>query len=69
MNHSTDRFAGCRIGWIFLTCVRFANSVIKNLRNKLIDREYLKEKAALQGAGLQEVVNSNNKSVQAAERV
>jgi hypothetical protein len=49
--------------------VRFANSVIKNLRNKLIDREYLKERAALQGAGLQEVVNSNNKSVQAAERV
>ncbi len=25
--------------------------------------------AALQGAGLQEVVNSNNKSVQAAERI
>jgi hypothetical protein len=35
----------------------------------LIDREYLKEIAALQGAGLQEVVNSNKKSVQAAERV
>ncbi len=39
------------------------------MRNNLIDREYSKEIAALQGAGLQEVVNSNKKSVQAAERV
>jgi hypothetical protein len=51
------------------TCTTFGKPVIKKLRNNLIDREYLKEIAALQGAGLQEVVNSNKKSVQAAERV
>ena len=54
---------------IYTTCLSFGYSVIKNLRKNLIDREYLKDSAALQGAGLQEVVNSKNKSVQAAERV
>jgi len=49
--------------------VSFVKPVIKSMRNILNDLGVKEGLKALQGAGLQEVVNSNNKSVQAAERV
>ena len=54
---------------VIRTCAMFRKPVIKTGRNILKDREYVEGSRALQGAGPQEVVGSNKKSVQAAERV